>query len=174
MTASKPTIEAITPWRIESAPSDGPTVSSERYLIEAGRAPEWWNLEHPERIEAVHRGDYVLTTRLDLACDHSDGIASKRRKEQEVAPILVEADRKYPSIGRGAQERSPRRCGIGAHAHFETVIGGTGSRGAHREVIIGHPPFNVPGIFHFERRRAGSQVYPPYVHQLTIADVEHG
>ena len=23
--------------------------------LEAGRAPEWWNLEHPERIEALHR-----------------------------------------------------------------------------------------------------------------------
>ena len=23
--------------------------------LEAGRAPEWWNLEHPERIEEVHR-----------------------------------------------------------------------------------------------------------------------
>ena len=40
ITATKPTIEAITPWRIESAPSDGPTVSSERDLIEAGRAPD--------------------------------------------------------------------------------------------------------------------------------------
>ena len=23
--------------------------------LEAGRAPEWWNLEHPGRVEAVHR-----------------------------------------------------------------------------------------------------------------------
>ena len=32
-------IEARTPSRIESAPSDGPTVRSSRYLIEAGSAP---------------------------------------------------------------------------------------------------------------------------------------
>ena len=24
--------------------------------LERGRAPEWWNLEHPERVEAAHRG----------------------------------------------------------------------------------------------------------------------
>jgi 5-methyltetrahydrofolate--homocysteine methyltransferase len=27
--------------------------------LERGRAPEWWNLEHPDRVEAAHRG-YVL------------------------------------------------------------------------------------------------------------------
>ncbi len=32
-------IEARTPARIESAPSDGPTVRSSRYLMEAGSAP---------------------------------------------------------------------------------------------------------------------------------------
>jgi len=39
MTTSKLRTEARTPWRMESAPSDGPTVRSSRYLIEAGRAP---------------------------------------------------------------------------------------------------------------------------------------
>ena len=35
-----PQIAACTPERIESAPSDGPTVRSSRYLMPAGRAPE--------------------------------------------------------------------------------------------------------------------------------------
>ena len=39
-TASMPTTAARTPARIESVPSDGPTVRSSRYLIPAGRAPE--------------------------------------------------------------------------------------------------------------------------------------
>ena len=33
-------IAARTPWRMESAPSEGPTVTSCRYLIPAGSAPE--------------------------------------------------------------------------------------------------------------------------------------
>ena len=40
MTATMPMIAARTPWRMESAPSDGPTVTSCRYLIPAGSAPE--------------------------------------------------------------------------------------------------------------------------------------
>src|SRR5260221_5633250 len=50
---------------------------------------------HAVSIEAVHRGDYIFITRLDLAFDHSNGVTSKRRKKEEVAPILVEAQRKY-------------------------------------------------------------------------------
>ena len=39
-TASMPITAARTPGRIESAPSDGPTVRSSRYLMPAGNAPE--------------------------------------------------------------------------------------------------------------------------------------
>ena len=39
-TATMPITAARTPERIESAPSDGPTVRSSRYLMLAGRAPE--------------------------------------------------------------------------------------------------------------------------------------
>ena len=35
-----PIAEATTPWRTESAPSDGPTVRSSRISIPAGSAPE--------------------------------------------------------------------------------------------------------------------------------------
>ena len=39
-TPTKPTNTAVKPARMESAPSDGPTVRSSRYLIEAGSDPE--------------------------------------------------------------------------------------------------------------------------------------
>src|SRR5207245_9706564 len=39
MTTTRLTSEACKPCRIESAPSDGPTVRSSKYLIEAGSAP---------------------------------------------------------------------------------------------------------------------------------------
>ena len=39
-TTSRLMTEACTPCRIESAPSEGPTVRSSRYLIDAGSAPE--------------------------------------------------------------------------------------------------------------------------------------
>ena len=39
-TANSPAIEAVTPCRIESAPSEGPTVRSSRYTAFAGSAPD--------------------------------------------------------------------------------------------------------------------------------------
>ena len=40
VTSVRPVIDAMTPARIESAPSDGPTVRSSRYVSDAGSAPE--------------------------------------------------------------------------------------------------------------------------------------
>ncbi len=52
-----------------------PSSRFERYSLDHLAS---WIDYHLLSIEAFHRGDYTLTTRIDLACDHSDGVASER------------------------------------------------------------------------------------------------
>src|SRR5260370_15793863 len=71
ITTTRLSTEVCTPWRMESAPSDGPTVRSSRYLIDAQRAGAESQRQIVSRFLAEIAGN--LAAILNLALDGGRG-----------------------------------------------------------------------------------------------------
>jgi 5-methyltetrahydrofolate--homocysteine methyltransferase len=70
--------------------------------LPAGQAPEGWNLDHPERVEAVHRG--YLRAGSDLILTNSFGGSSFRLKGHGLEDRVVEVNQAAAVIARQAAE----------------------------------------------------------------------
>jgi 5-methyltetrahydrofolate--homocysteine methyltransferase len=65
--------------------------------LERGRAPEWWNLEHPDRVEAAHRGyveagsDIVHTNTFGASPPklHAAGLGGRCREVNALAVTIA-------------------------------------------------------------------------------------
>jgi 5-methyltetrahydrofolate--homocysteine methyltransferase len=68
--------------------------------LERGRAPEWWNLEHPERIEAAHRG--YVEAGSDVVHTNSFGASPPKLKAAGLAGRCREVTAAAMAIARTA------------------------------------------------------------------------
>jgi 5-methyltetrahydrofolate--homocysteine methyltransferase len=99
--------------------------------LEQGRAPEWWNLEHPDRVQEVHRryveagSDLVHTNSfgstppkltsagLDGRCAEINGVAARITRAACASDALVAGDvgptgRFFPPMGDATEEELER------------------------------------------------------------------
>ena len=90
-TANMPIIAASTPARMESVPSDGPTVRSSRYLIPAGSAPELQN----------HR--QILHFLLGEAALDDSGITDRFVDASNALNFVIQDDRETVIHVRGGE-----------------------------------------------------------------------
>ena len=104
ITATMPMTAARTPSRIESAPSDGPTVTSCRYLMPAGSAPERKRQRQVLRLFGTEgAGDAALVVNLLLDGGHRLHVVVEHHR-QLVADVCAGKGREAPSAVAGQSE----------------------------------------------------------------------
>ena len=92
--------------------------------LEAGRAPEWWNFEHPERIEAVHRA--YLEAGSDLVHTNTFGANPLRLATAGLAGRCREVNGAAVEIARRACEGGALVAGdVGPTGHMLPPLGTT-------------------------------------------------
>jgi 5-methyltetrahydrofolate--homocysteine methyltransferase len=75
--------------------------------LESGGAPELWNVEHADRVEAVH-DDYIAAG-CDLVLTNSFGGTAYRLKLHELDDRVIELNEAAARAARAAADRSDRR-----------------------------------------------------------------
>ena len=142
-------IEARTPSRIESAPSEGPTVRSSRYLIEAGNAPAF---KHQRQILRGFLGEIAgdFAAIFDAAVDHGRGVN-----------LIVEHDGHAVAdvrFGEGAE--AGRGSGRKRELHVILAgIGGAGLRGRAAQVLAGDDGSAIQNVIDLLRSLPGSGAF---------------
>ena len=100
---------AFTPERIESLPSDGPTVRSSRYLMPAGSAPErriidrslacCWLMLPPLICASVADGFLDIRDFLHLAVEHHARLLADMRRSEVVEALPAFARKVKATLG---------------------------------------------------------------------------
>ena len=75
--------------------------------LESGGAPELWNVEHPDRVTAVH-ADYVAAG-SDIVLTNSFGGTSFRLKLHQADDRVIELNEAAARVGRAAADAADRR-----------------------------------------------------------------
>ena len=94
---------ATRPWLL----ADGATGTN--YFaagLQTGDAPELWNLEHPERVRALHDG--FIAAGSDIILTNSFGGTRHRLKLHQAQGRVIELNRRAAEIARGAADASGR------------------------------------------------------------------
>jgi 5-methyltetrahydrofolate--homocysteine methyltransferase len=92
--------------------------------LEAGRAPEWWNLEHPDRVEAVHRAYFQAGS--DVVHSNTFGATSLRLAAGGLAGRCREVNAAGVEIARRARSGPGLVAGdIGPTGHMLPPLGTT-------------------------------------------------
>ena len=100
ITTTRLTIDACTPCRMESAPSDGPTVRSSRYLMEAGSAPD-----------TQHQSKIVRFLLAKLAFDHAGIVNSAINDRSGLKPVLEDDTQLLADVLLGEGTKPAARFG---------------------------------------------------------------
>jgi methionine synthase I (cobalamin-dependent) len=74
--------------------------------LERGRAPEWWNLEHPERVGAAHRG--YVEAGSDLIHTNSFGASPPKLRAAGLGGRCREVNARAVTIARDGAVISAR------------------------------------------------------------------
>ena len=75
--------------------------------LESGGAPELWNVEHPERVTAVH-ADYIAAG-SDIVLTNSFGGTGFRLKLHDLQDRVVELNKAAAAVARSAADAADRR-----------------------------------------------------------------
>ena len=162
ITTSRLTIEACTPWRIESAPSDGPTVRSSRYLIEAGSAPE-----------RKHQSQVVRFLLAELAFDHAGVVDAAVNDRSGLQPVFEHDAELLADILFGERTEPAARFGGKREIHIvEAGIFRAAHGGGAAQVAAGDDRDAVDQVPAFGGRLAGAGCGALSLHQSARSEAE--